>query len=244
MFVMSGGGKSVADIPSSATILLLSGSSTTVEDLSKNHKVYQSASPVLLATDITKFNSRSLYASGGRYFTLGPASSSSEAVCPALDLGTSDFTFETWLNIHTLSSSSSVLFSGCANMGYGRYGLNVSLYANTIYFAANSSTSPSSEIVSSSAITFNTWTHWAMTRLGTSLRLYKNGALVDTRTIPSSHSCVSDGIPYVGCAFYSSYSYPLDAHFDDLRIIKGYARQITLPTGPASLNEPLFKALV
>jgi len=69
----------------------------------------------------------------------------------------------------------------------------------------------------------NEWTHIAFTRVGSTNRLFVNGALVDTATASDNYS---NTISVVGGGRYGSNSINVSfqGYIDDLRITKGVAR--------------------
>jgi hypothetical protein len=80
-------------------------------------------------------------------------------------------------------------------------------------------------------ITTGAWTHWAVTKSGTTVRAFKNGTL--TNTVTASGTMVANSNPLsIGRALASNYFY---GYIDEFRISKGIARwtaNFTPPTAP------------
>ena len=96
------------------------------------------------------------------------------------------------------------------------------------------------------ALSLNSWNHFAVTRSGTTIRLFKNG--VQTDTVTSSAAIWAPGTPLsIGRAQNTNY---FDGYIDEVRISKGIARwtaNFTPPSkayGPDSLPPPATKLSV
>jgi len=86
-------------------------------------------------------------------------------------------------------------------------------------------------LTSSSTLTTGQWNHVAVSRSGTSLKMFFNGTSVATATNSTSFGSASSGV-FVG-AYYDG-TYPLNGYIDDLRITKGYARYTANFTAPTA----------
>lgn len=144
-----------------------------------------------------------------------------------LNFGTGDFTVECWVRHTTIAvdtfyisaSGSGGLFFGIGGIafnnttiGYGRAGVAWD------YYAAH-------------GMSANTWYHVALTRSGTSIRMFVNGTQVGTtQTSSTSYSLAttSTTVGSQGAAYY------YNGYIDDLRITKGYARYTSNFTAPTS----------
>ena len=77
------------------------------------------------------------------------------------------------------------------------------------------------------APTQNTWQHYAVTRQGTTIKLFIDGVQVlsetNTRNYTVNGPCVIGGIAALPL-------YSLNGYMDEMRVTKGVARTITLPT--------------
>jgi hypothetical protein len=143
----------------------------------------------------------------------------------AFAFGTSDFTIEAW--VYTTAS-------GAIRQVF--YSAGTSIAANGVQFFINSSNQLSFTIsfvaviaTSSGTISPNTWTHIAVTRSGTSLRLFINGNIDGTAT--NSTNIASTTTNYVGSSSSSTES--ITGYISNLRVVKGtavYTGAFTPPT--------------
>ena len=137
------------------------------------------------------------------------------------NIGTGDYTFETW--IYKTTSSNRVVLLAIAGAGLsisintsGNIEVNRSLTAIDFTFTAS--------------IQDNTWTHIAVTRFGTSLRAFKDGALLSTQTSSTSYG---QGICYIGIDANASTT-PFVGYIQDLRVYKGVAKYTSNFTPPGN----------
>ena len=171
-----------------------------------------------LSTAVKKYNVASIYFDGtGDYLTI-PSNQ-------LMNFGTGDFTVEAWVYPNSLStdwfiasaSGSGGFFFGFAStttigFGWGRVGT-----AWDYRVAGNA--------------TVSTWQHVAITRSGTSMRLFVNGTQSGTtQTLATAYdmSTTSTTVGSQGANYY------LNGYIDDLRITKGYARYTANFTAPTS----------
>jgi hypothetical protein len=149
----------------------------------------------------------------GDYLTLASNS--------ALTPGSGDFTVEAWLyptaalstynSVYEISANGSLLFGKVTN-GYG-----VRLTGT-------------SDLISATAPAINQWVHVAVTRSGTSLRLFINGELLSTVTNSSNFAT---GSASIGAG--STGANPFPGYISNLRFIKGtalYTSNFTPSTTP------------
>jgi hypothetical protein len=148
-----------------------------------------------------------------------------------LELGSGDFTLEGWFYGTSAGSTDNIIVAKCS-AAYAPYW--VSFYGgNSIKFCA-SSTNSSWDVannVSFGAPTLNTWNHFAVSRSGSSIRLFLNGVL--GATVTTSASLTDHASPFtVGSQFNGAN--PFTGYIDDLRITKGYARYTANFTPPGA----------
>ena len=141
----------------------------------------------------------------------------------ALQWSTGDFCVEAWIYPSSVSGSKAIVCKGTNNTGtfdLGLYGNKIELYTTALVFS------------SSASLSANTWTHVAVTRSGTTLRCFINGAL-DT-TVTSSYNFNNAGTFYVGVYGSASANY-FNGLMSDVRCVKGsavYTSAFTPPTAP------------
>jgi hypothetical protein len=129
----------------------------------------------------------------------------------ALQWSTGDFCVEAWIYPSSVSGSKAIVCKGTNNTGtfdLGLYGAKIELYTNALVFS------------SSASLSANTWTHVAVTRSGTTLRCFINGAL-DT-TVTSSYNFNNAGTFYVGVYGSGSVNY-FNGYMSNVRCVKGSA---------------------
>jgi hypothetical protein len=163
-----------------------------------------------ISTNNSKFGGSSIYFPGAATDYCYVAGSSSDFV-----FGTSDFTIEFWVYFTTLGSDQ-LLF----DMRNGSQGLYPVLYltGNTIRYHVNG------DVITSSAITSNTWYYVALSRQGTNTKLFLNGVQTGS-TYPDTNSylCGVDR-PIFGNDGVSVVGYLLYGYMDEIRVSKGVAR--------------------
>ena len=103
---------------------------------------------------------------------------------------------------------------------------------------------------SSLAISTNTWTHYAITREGSTFRAFKDGSLIATQTGVTAAVGASTGagaILRIGGGHDGSSSYGMAGYIDDLRIINGtalYTAAFTPPTSAVGLTAEVTNTIV
>jgi len=146
----------------------------------------------------------------------------------SLNLGTGDFTVECWAYSLTPLGSYSVEYAHLMGKGNGVLTGTYSLgfYLSKIYFGSTSGTT---------TLTSNQWYHLAVTRSGTTLRLFVNGALEATATVTTDFTSASSfniGDRESGDA---NNNYPFNGYISNVRVVKGtavYTAAFTPPTAP------------
>ncbi len=184
---------------------------------------------------ITKFTGGSMYFDGTGDRLVLPAS-------PNLTFGTSDFTIEMWVNSATQASNSARIMGNGAG---GSWGANKWIFTSTTAGNPNKYTfqfwnynsGGSDLLVSSSTANNSTWTHVAITRSGSTFRMFVNGTLEATQTSANSLDGSSSVYLEIGRSGLTGEDWA--GYINDLRITKGYARytaNFTAPTAPARLK--------
>jgi hypothetical protein len=183
-----------------------------------------------ISTAQTKFGSGSMYFNGSSTCTI-PGS-------PNLNFGTGDFTIEMWVYSASQSSGGNRTMGNGAGAGWGanKWIFTTTTPGNLNKFTWhfwNYNSGGSDILVSSSASNNSTWTYVAVTRSGTTFRMFVNGVLEASLT---SSASVDGNIPAQltlgnsGVAGDTSWT----GYLDDLRITKGYARYTSNFTPPTS----------
>ena len=138
--------------------------------------------------------------------------------------GTGDFTVEFWVYFNSISTSFVQLYDTYVSGGFSFYWSG----STSTLIISNRSANQLSQAWSPSA---NTWYHLAVSRSGTSLKLFVNGTVLGSATASTSYAQAA--IQIGGTADNASYT--LNGYIDDLRITK-YARYTSAFAPPAQAH--------
>jgi hypothetical protein len=213
---------------SSVSLLLhMDGSngSTTFTDSSSAARTVTANGNAQISTAQSKFGGASaLFDGNGDGLTVSDAND--------LDFGSGDFTIELWLNLNATSGLKSIATHGwtaSGNLGSWLIAVN----DGSIYFWASSNNSSwdiaSGQLIKSSAAT-GTWYHIAVVRSGNNFYLFCDG--VQTTTFSSSSALYNSSTNIGIGADRTGSGNSISAYIDELRITKGVARTIVVPTAP------------
>ena len=173
-----------------------------------------------ISTSVKKYGTGSMYFDGTGDWLNVPHNEN-------LNMRTGDFTVECWVNRTATTSS-----PNSADVFYAK-GTNLSCAINisTGKFQADHY-GVVALLTSTTAVSNGTWYHFAVTRSGTTLRLFVNGSLEASMTYSADFSSTTN--LYVG-ADPSNTNQRFYGYLDDLRVTKGFARytaSFTAPTAP------------
>ena len=130
----------------------------------------------------------------------------------ALQWSTGDFCVEMWINPPNVSGSKTIICKGTNNTGTFELDVQankIEMYTNVFVFTSSASIVP------------NVWTHVAVTRSGTTLRLFINGVL-DTTVSSYSYDFNNTGTFYIG-VFGNGGSNQYSGYLSNVRCVKGSA---------------------
>ena len=149
---------------------------------------------------------------------------------PSTDLcafGTGNWTVEMWLYPITVSTTPTIFDTRPVNTN-GNY---INLYADSsgTYLYVNST-----NVITGSALSINTWTHLAICRSGTSTKMFINGTQTGSTYSDSTNYLCGANRPSIGTNGFVPGVGDFNGYIDDLRITKGYARYTTNFSVPTS----------
>jgi len=128
----------------------------------------------------------------------------------------SDFCIECWVNVSNLQSAEAIFTIGDTLAGNNGIEISYLSYAQSLVVYSNGA-----NLITATTTSPNTWTHIALTRSGTSLKLFVNGSQTGST---ATNSTTFTGITRIGVEYYNS---SLSAYFlgqiSNFRIVKGSA---------------------
>jgi len=196
--------------------------STTIVDSSPSPKTVTAVGDAQISTAQSKFGGASIAFDGtGDYLTI-PGTS--------FDLP-GDFTIEAFFLLNNARSEDETIVGKWDDPLLRSWLLNVR--ASSVIFALGQSGAIDA-FQPSATIASNTWYHIAVSRAGSSIKIFLNGSQIGT-TYTSSYNCTSSAQDLAIGINLDADRTPLDGYIDDLRITKGVARytsNFTPPTAP------------
>lgn len=204
----------------SGTTYLLNFTNPGIRDVTSKN-VLETVGDARLSTSQSKFGNSSIFFDGtGDYLV------SNSATIDLYAFGTGDFTIEMWIYFNVVNTIQCVYDSRPAST-QGNYPL---IYLNsdgTLRLFVNSA-----DRITSSALSASTWYHVAVSRSGTSTRLFINGTQSGSTYTDSTSYLNASGRPWIGINAFNT-TQGLNGYIDDLRITKGigrYTANFTAPT--------------
>jgi len=201
------------------TSLLLNYTNAAITDGTMKNNL-ETVGNAQVSTSIVKYGTGSMAFDGsGDYLT------SNVGTTDLYAFGTGDFTIEMWVYFNGVASVQCVYDSRPAST-QGNY---VLIYLNsdgTLRYFVNSA-----DRITSSALSASTWYHVAVSRSGTSTRLFINGTQSGSTYTDSTSYLNASGRPWIGINAFNT-TQGLNGYLDDLRITKGIARYTANFTPP------------
>jgi len=221
------------------------------DDSTNSHTISNSGS-VAVSTSVKK------YGAGSAYF---PAAADYLQISGGkFEFGSNDFTIEGWFYSNGSGGGFETVLnyilptgsnSESATTGNYSYGFKLSLNEGGNFkflLAIDDGQTGFKDITSGShTISNNTWTHYAITKEGSTLRAFKDGSLIGTQTGLTAGPAASIGDSEhsagaalrIGSGYEYSASKGISGYIDDLRIINGsalYTSNFTPPTSAVGLT--------
>lgn len=207
----SGGDPHWANVVS---LLHFDGSDGSTTFVDEKGKTWSAGADAKLSTTNPKFGSACLTLDGvGDYITAGSHAD--------FAFGTGDFTIEGWFRIEGDTGANQFLFVFGPN--YGVYRSN----SNGLLAVWNGSTNVTAP---AGSMGIGAYEHIAMSRNGSTLRLFKGGSLLGSTSDSTNFTAAA-----IYLSFYPSLSRWVNGRVDDFRVTKGIARytsNFTPPTSP------------
>jgi hypothetical protein len=204
------------------TSLLLNFTNAGITDATAKNDL-ETVGNAQISTTQSKFGGSSMYFDGtGDYLT------SNAATTDLYAFGSGDFTIEMWIRFDVVNAIQ-CFYDNRPAASQGAYSL---LYLNsdaTIrYFVS------SADRITSSAVLANTWYHVALSRSGTSTRMFINGTQAGSTYTDSTVYLNATSRPWIGINSSSTNTQALSGYIDDLRVTKGFARYTANFTAPTA----------
>jgi len=222
--------------------LLLKGEgtngSTTITDSSSNNFSVTANNGAQISTAQSKFGGSSIAFDGVNDYL---SSTSSDFA-----VGTGDFTAEAFFYINSFNNLNTVVgtrkgaINSTTGWTIGCIGTPGGLFNSYApYFYTNKLVQGAANLLSP-----NTWYHLAVSREGSSLKLFLDGTIVATSVNTQN---LTDDVLFVGAQQHSSsiIQEPLNGYIDEVRFTKGVARyteNFDVPTAPFPIYSPTTRA--
>lgn len=195
-----------------------SNNSTTITDSSYLGANWTVTGTAKLSTATKKFGTASISLAAGDTAVSSAATSN-------FGFGTGDFTIELWVYFNSVGASQNIYLHGTG--GASDPVIYLSAAGKIIYYVG------SDRITGGTTISAMTWYHVAVSRSGTSTKLFVNGTQ-EGSTYTDSTNYASNGVAQVGFSTAG-----MAGFVDDVRVTKGVARYTSNFTAPtAALTNP------
>lgn len=206
--------------PTLTTQLLLNTTNAGIFDNAMMNDL-ETVGNAMVSTSVKKFGIGSMYFDGTGDYLTSPLSL-------VLAFGSGDFTVECWVYATNTSALRNIIGNYNGTVSTASFVLQMESTGRITggIYSGSSFIGPTS----TASISATTWTHLAVVRNGTSIKLYINGTN-DGSTTSSSVANTPVGTFSVGA---EQGNYNWNGYIDELRITKGYARYTANFTAPTS----------
>jgi len=214
-----------APVSASGTTLALSFTNGAIIDNAMMNNL-ETVGNAQISTSVKKYGTGSLAFDGtGDCLKPNPASTN----LYAFDSG--NFTIEMWFYITAFTNTYNTLFDSRPVSTQGSYP-TIAITSGRLYYYVNSAERIAT---ANSTITTGQWYHLAVSRSGTSTKMFLDGTQVGSTYTDSTVYVNGTSRPVIGAeGFNSPPNDVINGYIDDLRITKGYARYTANFTPPTS----------
>jgi hypothetical protein len=203
------------------TVLLLNYTNGGIYDSAAKNDL-QTVGNAQVSTTQAKWGTTSMYFDGtGDYLLLQAGQN--------FTFGTGDFTIEMWFYVTTTASAQALIDFRPASTD-GVYPL---IYISSGGGSIILDVSAGTRITGTTTISTNTWYHFALSRSGTSTKMFVNGTQVGSTYTDTNSYLVGANRPVIGSGGFTLGNTALTGYIDDLRITK-YARYTANFTAPTA----------
>jgi hypothetical protein len=180
-----------------------------------------------ISTAQSKFGGSSMYFDGTGDALPCPST-------PVQDLSSGDWTIEGWVNVASFAATGHFIFWNGNTSSYAGIRLGIDTDQKLFFLMSqNGSSWAVNTGPIGSTLSTSTWYHLAITRSGTSVKVFVNGTQIGT-TYTVTGALFAGTLNYVGAINSSGVAQSLNGYIDDLRITKGYARYTANFTAPTA----------
>ena len=202
------------------TALLLGMSNAAIFDNAELNNL-ETVGTAQISTSVFKYGTGSVRTGSGNYLSTPMKSQ--------FQFAAGDFTVETWAYVVNNVASAILLDCAAAGTNFGWF-LEYSNARGMFFYMGTGTGGSGATYATTPALT--TWTHLAVTRQSGTVRMFINGILVNTTSLPNSSVAT---LPLLaGAANSYTTTYYFDGYLDDIRITKGIARYTTTFTPPTA----------
>ena len=203
-------------------ILLLNGTNAAIQDRT-GRNVLQTVGNARVINGVRKFGSGAMSFDGAGYCLLMNGGEN-------FAFGTGDFTIECWIYFSS-TAGVQVIYDQRPISTNGAYPTIYWDGSGIVYYANNSNQ------ITGGALSASTWYHLAVSRSGTSTKMFINGTQVGSTYTDSTVYLNPTNRPAIGFEAFSGSQYYFNGYIDDLRITRGVARYTTNFTPPTATFE-------
>jgi hypothetical protein len=205
------------------TSLLVSTTNPAILDNSMMNNL-ETVGNAQVSTTVKKFGAASMYFDGTGDYLNSPNRTN-------FNVGSGDFTIEAW--VYTGSTSQQVIMGANRNSdGVGAWMFNLNYTGKVRFFCSYSGGTFLDYNVGSGTISDSAWHHVAVTRSGSSLRIFIDGTQTGTTNTTLGTASIDNAIADYRVGSTADGALNFNGYIDDLRVTRGFARYTATFTVP------------